>query len=56
MFVKDEKNGQDDCHDSGHETERGPRSERRIQIGDANWAQDTSQTSASLEYSHPSSL
>lgn len=56
MFVEDEEDDEDDGHDEGHEAEGVPRPVSRVQIGDADRAQDTGQTGARTQNAHPSSL
>lgn len=56
VFEEDEEDDQDGAHDARHKTESGPRSIRRVQIGDTYRTQDTSQTGASTQDTHPSAL
>jgi hypothetical protein len=56
MFVEDEEDDEDDGHDEGHEAEGVPRPVSRVQIGDADGAQDTGQTGARTQNAHPSPL
>ena len=56
MFVKDEEDDQNDSHDQRHEPESVPRPVSWVQIRDTNRTENTGQTSARTQNTHPSAL
>ena len=54
--ISDQRQDEDQGHDSDHESESCPRTERVVEVGDADWTKETGQTTSSGQDAHPGAL